>query len=205
MVVGTSFAWAHLGKTGGDTTLRLFQLFPELVEYADSSSDPGKHATFIQRPERVAGKARALNIRRLPSWVLAFSIHKALRGTPRYERGPMDSPHQMARTQDPDRYLERFLQGGAIAHWIRVEHLKEDFLSFISRHGNVSDDQRVAVEQLTPANTATYDRDLSHWFSKGQIAQMYENNPLWAKIEQHVYSPPAGEVAKPGCEAGVGT
>ena len=36
MVIGKSFVWAHLGKTGGNTTLRLFQLFPELIEHADA-------------------------------------------------------------------------------------------------------------------------------------------------------------------------
>ena len=184
-----SFVWAHLGKTGGNTTLRLFQLFPELVEYADSFRDPGKHATFTQRPERVAGKARALNIRRLPSWLLAFSLHRALHGVaPRYQRGLMDSPHQMARSHDPDRYLRTFLEGGAISHWIRVEHLKEDFLSFISHYADVSDNRRLAVQRLAPENTATYDRDLGHWFSDSQIALIYESNPLWAKVEQQVYS-----------------
>src|SRR6478672_9848871 len=48
----------------------------------------------------------------------------------------------------------------AISHWIRVEHLKEDFLSFISHYADVSDNQRLAVQRLPPENTATYDRDL---------------------------------------------
>jgi hypothetical protein len=189
VVVGKSFVWAHLGKTGGNTTLCLFQLFPELVEYADSYRDPAKHARFTERPERVAGKARALNIRRLPSWVLAFSVHKALHGLPpRSGRGPMDSPHQMARSHDPDHHLRTYLQGGAISHWMRVEHLKEDFLSFVTHYADVSDKRRLAVQRLDPVNTATYDRDLGHWFSDAQIALMYENNPLWAKVEQQVYS-----------------
>ena len=187
MVIGKFFVWAHLGKTGGDTTLCLFQLFPELVEDADSG--PGKHATFAERPDRVAGKTRALNIRRLPSWVLAFSVHKTLYGLRgRSKRGPMDSPHQMARSHDPDYYLRTYLQGGAISHWMRVEYLKEDFLSFISHYADVSDNRRLAVQRLAPANTATYDRDPSHWFSDSQIALLYESNPLWAKVEQQVYS-----------------
>ena len=147
-----------------------------------------------------------LNIRRLPSWVLAFSVHKALHGVePRFQRGPMDSPRQMARSQDPDRRLGTFLQGGAISHWIRVEHLKEDFLSFITHYAEVSDHRRLAVQRLAPENTAAYDRDLGHWFSDSQIALMYENNPLWAKVEQQVYSRQAGETAGLGHEAGIAT
>jgi hypothetical protein len=189
MVIGKSLVWGHLGKAGGNTTLRLFQLFPELVEYADSDSDPAKHARFTERPERVAGKARALNIRRLPSWVLAFSIHKSLHGSgPRQQRGPMDSPHQMAQSHEPDHHLGGFLRGGEISHWLRVEYLKEDFRSFISQYAEVTKNRRLAIQQLASQNVGKYDRDLSHWFSDSQIALIYENNPVWAKIEQRVYS-----------------
>jgi hypothetical protein len=177
-----------MGKTGGDTTLRLFQLFPELVQYADSAEDPGKHAPFAMRRGRVAGKARALNIRCLPSWMLAFSLHKSQRGlAPHYKSGPMESPHQMAGSRDPDRHLETFLRGGEISHWIRVEQLKQDFLGFISQYTNVTDDRRIAVEELPRFNTANYDRDISHWFTDSQVALMYENNPLWAEVETRVY------------------
>jgi hypothetical protein len=192
-----------MGKTGGDTTLRLFQLFPELVQHADGPTDLTKHARFTERPEQVASKARALNIRRLPSWVLAFSVHRSQRGlAPSYERGPMQSPHEMARSRDPDRQLESFLEGGQISHWIRLEHLQQDFLAFISHYTEVSDDRRLAVEALAPANTATYDRDLSHWFSDSQIGLMYQNNPLWAETERQVYAQ-AGNAARLGDEAGV--
>ena len=56
----------------------------------------GKHESFTQRP--VAGKARALNIRRLPSWLLAHSVHKSRNGG-----RPMASPEQMAESTEPDR------------------------------------------------------------------------------------------------------
>jgi hypothetical protein len=194
-----------MGKTGGDTTLRLFQLFPDLIEYADTDGDQAKHARFSERPERVVGKTRLMNIRRLPSWVLAFSVHKSQRGVfPEYERGPMDSPYQMAHSREPDRQLASFLEGGAISYWIRREQLKDDFLRFISRYVDVSDDQRMAVQQLAPVNTAVYDRDLEHWFTAAHLELMYENNPLWAEVEQQVYSRPATELAKAGYEAPTG-
>ena len=177
-----------MGKTGGDTTLRLFQLFPDLIDYWDGPRDSGKHARFSERPGRVKEKARALNIRRLPSWVLAFSVHKSQRGlAPDYRPGPMDSPYQMARTREPDGQLATFLEGGAISHWLRLEHLKEDFLTFISHYAEVSEEQRLAVERLTPVNTAAYDRDISHWFSDSHLELMYESNPLWARVERQVY------------------
>ncbi len=180
MVIGKSFVWGHLGKTGGNTTLRLFQLFPELIEYADDISSLGKHETFSVRP--VAGKARVLNIRRLPSWVLALSAHRA-----RNDGRPMASSEQMAESTEPDRYLGGFLQGGEIAHWLRVEYLKEDFLDLISQYTEVSEARRLAVQRLRSLNRANYDRDLAHWFSDSQIAVMHENNPLWAEVEQRVY------------------
>jgi hypothetical protein len=194
-----------MGKTGGDTTLRLFRLFPDLIEYADARGDQAKHARFKERPERVAGKARAMNIRRLPSWILAFSIHKSQRGLwPEYKPGPMESPHQMAHSGEPDRHLSSFLEGGAISYWIRQEHLKDDFLRFISHYTDVGDDQRKAVQRLAPVNAATYDRHLEHWFTPAHLELMYENNPQWAAVEREVYSGDATEPAALGQEARMG-
>ena len=38
MVIGKEFAWAHLPKTGGDTTRTLFEAFPGLVQFADRAT-----------------------------------------------------------------------------------------------------------------------------------------------------------------------
>ena len=77
MIIGERFVWGHLVKTGGDSTARLFQLFPALVVHCDSANDNHKHDPFGARPEEVRGKVLVLNIRRLPSWVLSYAHHVA--------------------------------------------------------------------------------------------------------------------------------
>ena len=55
MVIGKEFAWAHLPKTGGDTTRTLFESFPGLVQFADPGDTNAKHVTFHERMTPCAG------------------------------------------------------------------------------------------------------------------------------------------------------
>ena len=66
MVIGEGYAWAHLPKTGGDATLAMFRLFPDLVEFADPEDTNDKHAQFHSRARLIRGKLLVMNFRRLP-------------------------------------------------------------------------------------------------------------------------------------------
>jgi hypothetical protein len=190
-----------MGKTGGTATFQMFQLFPELIEYADPLGRPGRHTAFERRPNLVRGKSRALNIRRLPDWILSFTMHKSRRGlAPRFEPQTMDSPFEMARSHEADKHLSRYLAGGEIEHWLRIEQLKEDFAEFISNYAEVTERHHRALDALVPENTAAYDRHLDHWFSPTHLELMYESNPLWARVEQQVY----GRDSRGGAEQALG-
>ncbi|CAN5813224.1 hypothetical protein BH24ACT3_BH24ACT3_05730 [soil metagenome] len=81
MVIGETFAWAHLPKTGGDATARMFAIVDHLVVEADPSGSHRKHETFDGRQHRtgtdlIARRQRLLNIRRLPSWVMSSVNHQ---------------------------------------------------------------------------------------------------------------------------------
>src|SRR5215213_8985609 len=103
MVIGERFAWAHLPKTGGSATLELFQLFPELIVAADLEDSNAKHTLFSEREEEVAGKRLALNIRRLPFWVLSRAQHVSRWGVyPDYEPIPIPSAYELAESSFPD-------------------------------------------------------------------------------------------------------
>lgn len=135
-----------------------------------------------------AGKTRVLNIRRLPAWILSYSQHKSVYGTyPDYTPSIRDSPEQMVENPAPDRHLSAYLDGGAIGCWLRVEHLPDDFLTFVSQYAAVDVDRERAVRELPRTNAMSYDRNISHWFSEDQILRLYANNPLWAEIERRVY------------------
>jgi hypothetical protein len=190
MVIGEKFAWAHLPKTGGDATLELFLLFPEVIVLADIEDSNAKHATFSERENEVAGKALLMNLRRLPFWVLSRAQHVARWGVhPDYEPIPMASPQQLSESAFPDDRIALYTDSGRfqIDRWLRMEHLTEDFVGFVSGLTEVSEDRRREVFQLPAVNAHEYDHDLGSWFTPEQIELMYERNPVWTAIEQELY------------------
>jgi hypothetical protein len=190
MVIGERFAWAHLPKTGGTATLRLFQAFPELILFGDFDESNAKHTLFTERAGEIDGKALALNIRRLPFWVLSRAQHVARWGIhPEYVPIPMPSPEELSESDFPDTRLILYTDHGRlqISHWIRMEHLAEDFLAFVSGYADVTDDRRAAVESVPMVNAHEYDHELASWFSPEQIERLYEHNPSWAALERELY------------------
>jgi hypothetical protein len=190
MVVMPRLVWAHLPKAAGDTTLAMFNLFPEFVEFADPTGTHLKHAWFSERPEYTSGRERALNIRRLPAWILSFTLYKSKRGLhPHYTQLPMDSPRQMSLTSAADKHLAPFIETGSRLpeHWLRVETLAEDFLALMSRFTDVSPSRHRAVMALAPQNAILYERELGAWFTRKHIERMYDTNPLWATVEKTVH------------------
>jgi hypothetical protein len=190
MVIGRDFAWAHLAKAGGEMTHALFNLFPEVVEFADDVHTVAQHTAFQDREEEVAGKQRVLNIRRLPSWMLSFHIWKSVEGLlPDFKPSPMLSPHQIAQSSVADEFLSRYVKphGPQIDVWLRTDHIIDDFLGFIGNHTEVTQDQRETAKRLPRVNELTYDKSMDHWFTSAHIELMYLNNPHWSAIEQAVY------------------
>lgn len=190
MVIGEEFAWAHLPKTGGDTTRELFQLFPGLVLSADPGDTNEKHLTFRSRRDRVAGKALAMNIRRLPAWALSRAQHVTREGLyPEYVPLPMAAAEEIAASDLPDIRLAHFTD-----HWriridafLRLEHLRDDFLAFVRRFTDVSAEQERRVHEHPARDVADYDHALAQWFTPGQLASIYHRNPRWAALEEELY------------------
>ena len=200
MIIGQAFAWGHLGKTGGHTTWGLFQLFPEVIVSADNLGHETQHTPFADRLSQIKGKDLALNIRRLPSWMLSYHMHRAQFGDyPDYGPVPMVSPHEMALSDAADQNLGTFTNGGQleIDYWLRTEHLLDDFAAFISRYVDVTPERRAQITRFGQKNVGAYDRRLPHWFSSAHIALMYRSNPVWASIEAKVYAEGPSDAALP--------
>ena len=190
MVIGEGFAWAHLPKTGGDTTRELFQLFPGLVLRADPGDTNEKHLTFRRRQDVVAGKVLAMNIRRLPAWALSRAQHVTREGVyPDYVPLPLATTEEIAASSLPDLRLEHFTD-----HWrldigvfLRLEHLRDDFLDFVRRFVAVSPERERLVHEHPARDVGDYDHDLQRWFSPAQLESLYERNPRWAALEEELY------------------
>jgi hypothetical protein len=188
MVIGERFAWAHLQKTGGDATLAMFQQFPSLILHADPRDEPDKHTPFGDREELVRGKVLACNIRRLPTYQLSWGVWRARPGR-KVGRQAMESPHEIAELPRADRRLAHITSGGRfqIDRWLRMEHLPDDFLDFVSEFTDVDDERRKLVLEQRRVNALKYDHEVRNWFSDAQIKRMYEVNPIWRAIEEKVY------------------
>jgi SAM-dependent methyltransferase len=195
MVIGERFAWGHLEKTGGDATVELFLVLPELVRFADPLSSEEKHTAFRNRAEEIRGKVLALNMRRLPSWVLSRALHRARYGEyPDYEPLPMMPPGEMAESADADQRLLEFMDNRqlTIDRWLRTEFLADDFLAFVSEFTEVPKAKQLEILELGSSRLGTplaYDHRIDRWFTSDQIQTMYESNPEWAAIELELYGP----------------
>jgi hypothetical protein len=189
MIIGRDFVWAHLAKAGGEMTHAMFDVFPELVEFADDAHTVEQHTAFEDRPDEVAGKRRVLNIRRLPSWMLSFHVWKSVIGLlPDFKVTPMLSPHQIADSNVADAFLARYRRPeGGIDVWLRTEHLIDDFLAFVGEHAEVTDEKAQAVRSLPRVNELVYDKAMDHWFTSAHVRLMYLRNPAWATVEAAVY------------------
>ncbi len=190
MVIGERFAWAHLPKAGGSATTELFRLFPEVIVFEDVDHNNDKHTLFSDRADEVEGKVLAMNLRRLPFWVLSRAQHVAHWGIhPDYNPIPMDSPHTLSESGFPDTRLALFTDDDrlTIDRWIRMESLADDFLTFISEWTEVPPEREEQVRGLAPVNALEYDHDVDSWFTPDQIAAMYRNNPRWAAVEKRLY------------------
>jgi hypothetical protein len=190
MIIGRDFVWAHLGKAGGEMTHALFNLFPEVIEFADEVHTADQHTPFQDRADQLAGKRRVLNIRRLPTWMLSHHVWKSVYGlAPHFKPSPMLSPFEIADSGIADRFLAHYRppEDPRIDVWLRTEHIVDDFLAFIREYADVTETHLETIRELPRVNELVYDKALDHWFSPAHVRLMYLRNPEWAIVEAAVY------------------
>lgn len=195
MVIGEKFAWAHIPKTGGDSTHLLFRKIDDgHLRFIDGAE---KHNSF-QR-EGAVGLDRISNIRRLPSllksWALHFSHHS------KWNPGNDDRPftrdqlvHGQVWWLEPytsdwklvsiDQVVFDYYELDRIKHWIRTECLLDDFRKVISPYMDVSK-LETDVHTNQAAEMGAYIRKIQ--FSKYELKQIYRNCRRLADIEATVY------------------
>lgn len=188
MVITDRFAWAHLPKTAGDATAKMFAAVPGLVRYQAPLDSNEKHDGFWVHAEAIEGKLRVMNTRRLPSWVLSMAHHKAISGVyPDYEPLPMASAEEMADDGEADEVL-RWTTGSEhpVQRWLRAECLAADVERLLLDVGVGAGAARSAIESV-PWVGNSYEHDVSRVFTAEQISRMYERNPDWKAAELEAY------------------
>jgi hypothetical protein len=191
VVIGRTFAWAHLPKTGGDATSRMLAGIPGLVRFADPPESNDKHMPFFGREAEVAGKLLVMNIRRLPAWTLSAAHHRAAHGVhPEYRPLPLETPDEMTAKTDADDLLRWMTDHGrfAVDRWLRAECLQEDVLALLGELGELTPVARAVVLGVGRVNEGDYPRELERGnLTAARIARLYALNPVWAQIERRVY------------------
>jgi hypothetical protein len=189
VVIGEHFAWAHLPKTAGDATARMFHSVPGLVRFADPPDSNDKHLPFFAREAEIEGKLRVMNIRRLPAWILSGAHHRAAHGVhPDYQPLPLETTDDMTSKTDPDDLLRWMTDHNrlSVERWLRAEELERDVLALLDDLGVLTPQVERSVLAVGRVNVGSYDRS-SHPFTAEQVRRCYERNPAWARIERAVY------------------
>lgn len=210
MVITDKIVWAHLAKTGGTSLGVMFEMMNIPGIEIDQPSSPDffwiRNEPRWLREEKTGrdlttGRALLMNLRRLPSFMLSMAFFKQKengfevvpeelsRGLFRHERRDM----QTGALADPDVYdthsaddMLQYYRWEEVDHWIRMEHLVEDFVEVITPYHPVDPGLEQPFRELR-LNVTEYDRNLSTWFSRTDLDRMYHACPLWAALEQRLY------------------
>lgn len=190
MIITSKLCWVHLPKTAGTTTDHLFSKTALPLLWRDSQDSPVKHIPVFEHPSYpvlpINGQHFVSNFRRLPSWLLSNYQHKLIR------MGIKLSPENMRkgffwREKDKnwlpaDWWLNRF---GIDESWslLRVEHLKNDFLSCLSCYQPISISTRIKIRMASSLNCNSYSHRLDEWFTADDLRTLYAANPLWSHLE----------------------
>jgi hypothetical protein len=191
MVIGEKFAWAHIPKTGGDSTHLLFRgLENDSLRFING---PEKHNSFAR--EGITGLDRISNIRRLPSLLKSWAVHYSQHS--KWNPGNDDRPFTrdqllqgMVWWLEPytsdwklvkfDEVVFNYYELDKINHWIRTENLLDDFRTVMSSYLDVS-----KLETNLISNQGAYKRKIQ--FSKKELKQIYASCGRWAELEASVY------------------
>lgn len=201
MIIGDRFIWLHLPKTGGTSTSRLFAELgiPSIV--ADDQSLDSKHESIEARlPDwefDVQSKPIFITLRRLPQWLLSDWHHKRLKMGLEIPFEPVKSglfySLRLGGVWVAADYWMRYFRIERCSDVIRLEHLEEDVHQKIAR----------LLPSSTPPlcfpkdNVNRYSRDLTEYFSSGDLGRIYASNPIWQQQEQQAYGGTVSSVNSP--------
>lgn len=185
MITTSHFTIGHIAKTGGDAVKQIlaavFEAGLEHNFHIDTVFGGFKHRPFTGNEN-----FRVLGIRRLPSMILSMAQHDHNLGG-----RSLWTPEQCASMSHGDVSLAHMTHNHTmqIHMWLRCEHLREDIKELLKRFYGEAFTKRFAgiVDNTPTKNKMKYDHDVTHFFSKDQIRQLYLNNPVWAEREIKLY------------------
>jgi hypothetical protein len=192
MIVDSDFIWIHFPKCAGTAIEKaLHQVCPNAQFDEIDHKNVIWHDNIDQRKKRdpnfsTEGKKLICCIRRLPEWILSRIHFEAQR-----------PPHHIATREmlvngrffennghinSADTYISRY-NNPLVDHWIRVEHIISDLSTAIG----IEPSKLEAVMGRENKGKMDFIKEISFWFTDGELKNLYQRNPQWAEIEFQLY------------------
>ncbi|WP_136975568.1 hypothetical protein [Synechococcus sp. GEYO] len=194
MIITNKLVWLHLPKTAGTTTEQLFVASGVPLLWNDPQNSPLKHLPFSEHPNAyelpIVDQQIVCNFRRLPDWLISNYQHKRQMMGLNLDLTPVQQGlfwrHNQSEWLPADWWLDRFnIDDSCIL--LRVDNLKNDFLSCMKLFQPISCSSRFRVRLVPSRNRNRYSRNYNHWYSIQQLKAVYSSNPRWAALERYVY------------------
>jgi len=191
MIIGPSFVWLHLPKTGGTSTASAFRMMSLKDILVDADETDSKHDSLSIRisgtESAINRKTTFLTLRQLPAWLISDWYHKTI------SMG-LDLPFEPVQS---GLFYSLRLGGTWVAadYWLRYFEIEK--CDAIIRLEHIEEDANRLVLPLLPEgsprlffaheNSKQYTRKLGYFFGSHDLRRIYTNNPLWKKWEQKTY------------------
>lgn len=196
MIIGENFIWMHFPKCAGTFTENLLKkIFNEDSRIDFDPLNPENviwHHNVAQREKllnkSITGKDLICNFRRLPHWIISRITFESRRSDFHVSREMLAEGrfYEMnGSVSNADRYINIYTER-YVKHWIRVEHLKEDFIAAFSNYLDVKSIE-ASSDFTEKINVTEGILPLSHWFNEKEIQQLYASNPRWAILEKELF------------------
>ncbi len=191
MLIGPSFIWFHLPKTGGTSTARLFRQMALDNIIVDDDDTDSKHDSlnmrFAKDGTACLYKKMFITLRRLPDWLISDWHHKTI------SMG-LDLPFEPVRcglfyslrlggTWVSADYWLNYFSISQCDDIIRLEHLDEDANRIV--HPLLPEGSPRL--EFSRHNANDYSRNLNQFIGRYDIRRIYANNPLWEEWEGKTY------------------
>lgn len=190
MIVGESFIWVHLGKTGGKTNRMAIELIED-EKLEKIYKLPDHHygvEEYEKKNKKSIGSRRVIvGFRQLYTWIQSFHMqnhnHRSEELIDLERNGLIKK--RSGQIIRPDELLLRYIGSESNIEnitFLRVEYLEEDFLNAFEK--NVFSHDKLSEICKVKVGAKDYYRTN---FSSEEIKTIYDNNPIWKKIEENIY------------------
>lgn len=191
MIITDKFIWFHLPKTGGTTFHYLTnKLYRERILFQYEATDPRKHSVDIPG-EFQHIQNYIIGFRKLPSWIISHNRHHSRRYSIKElhlytkQNLVLYPKNSQLKCSSPDFILNKYYNKDRNIKYqfIRQEFLLQDYNSIVGKYFGTK-------EELLKKNKCQKNvnkRSPAINLEQSDIKFLYEQNPLWASIEQEIY------------------